>query len=170
MRLETAMKNKLIPLLFSMLLCTGLASGVASAQGRFEHRIPNHGPARIESRGEHGGRAVGPPHVDERGRWVGHEGLDRHLVLAHPWAHGRFTGGFGPRHVFRLVGGGCDRFWFDRFAFTVSPYEVGLGWCDGWLWDRDSVVMYEDPAHVGFYLAYNVRLGRYLHVEYMGGI
>jgi hypothetical protein len=167
------MKSKLMVLLFPVLLFTGLASGVASAQGRSEHRsehqIPHHGPPRVESRGEHGGREAGPPHVDERGRWLGHVGRE-HYVLAHPWAHGRFAGGFGPRHVFRLAGGGCDRFWFNSFAFTVAPYEVGLGWCDGWLWDRDSVVIYDDPAHAGWYLAYNVRLGRYLHVEYLGGI
>jgi hypothetical protein len=169
MRLETAMKTKLIVLLFPVLLFTGLASGVASAQGRSEHRIPHNGPPRIERRGEpHGGHAGGAPYVDGRGRWLGHVGRE-HYVLAHPWAHGRFTGGFGPRHVFRLGGGGCDRFWFDSFAFSVSPYEVGLGWCNGWLWDRDSIVVYEDPGDVGWYLAYNVRLGRYLHVEYLGG-
>jgi hypothetical protein len=160
------MKRTLMLFLFPMLLLTGHAS---AAQGHFEHRIPQRGPSRIETRGEHGGRPAGPPHVDEHGRWFGHEGLDRHLALEHPWAHGRFTGGFGPRHVFRLVGGGCDRFWFDNFAFSVSPYEVGLGWCNGWLWDRDSVVIYDDPAHVGWYLAYNVRLGHYLHVEFLGG-
>jgi hypothetical protein len=148
-------------------------SGAAFAQGRGgEHhmQIPHHGPGRVEGRGVPHGAMSGPPHVDERGRWIGHEGLDRHLVLAHPWAHGRFAGGFGPRHVFRLMGGGCDRFMFGSFAFSVAPYEVGLGFCDGWLWNSDSVVIYEDPAHVGYYLAYNVRLGRYLHVEYLGGI
>ncbi len=167
------MKSKLIVLLFPMLLFTGFASGVASAQGRSEHRSEHQ--IRITARP--GSKAAastadceaGPPHVDERGRWLGHAGRE-HYALEHPWAHGRFSGGFGPRHVFRLAGGGCDRFWFNSFAFTVSPYEVGLGWCDGWLWDRDSVVIYDDPAHAGWYLAYNVRLGRYLHVEYLGGI
>jgi hypothetical protein len=156
--------------LLSLLVLPLMLSGTAFAQGRMEHRIPHHGPPRVEGRGApHGERMVGPPRVDERGRWMGHGGRE-HYVLAHPWTHGRFIGGFGPRHVFRLAGGGCDRFWFDSFAFSVSPYEVGLGWCDGWAWDRDQVVIYEDPADVGWYLAYNVRLGRYLHVEYMGGI
>jgi hypothetical protein len=167
MRLETTMKRHR---LLALLVLPLMLSGTAFAQGRSEHRIPHHGPPRVEGRGApHGERVVGPPRVDERGRWVGHVGRE-HYVLAHPWAHGRFTGGFGPRHVFRLAGGGCDRFWFDSFAFSVSPYEVGLGWCNGWLWDRDSIVVYEDPGDVGWYLAYNVRLGRYLHVQYMGGL
>jgi hypothetical protein len=162
--------RRLISLLILSLSLTGSA---AFAQGRSEHRIPQHGPARMEhGGGSHGEHPGGPPHVDGRGRWIGH-GLgdrDRHFVLAHPWAHGRFAGGFGPRHVFLLAGGGCDRFWFDSFAFSVSPYEMGLGFCNDWLWNRDRVVIYEDPDHVGWYLAYNVRLGRYLHVEYLGGL
>ena len=151
----------------TLLLLPLLLGSPALAQARAEHRIPTRGPAHAAGPG----RAFeGPPHVDGRGRWLGHETgrTDRHFVLVHPWAHGRFTGGFGPRHVFRLVGGGCDRFWFGDFAFSVSPYEMGLGFCNGWLWDRDSVVIYEDPDHAGWYLAYNVRLGHYLHVEYLG--
>ena len=154
----------------TLLMVALLLSSTAFAQGRFEHSIPQRGPARAVAHAGPRGE-TGPPHVDDRGRWLGHETGrgDRHFVLEHPWAHGRFTGGFGPRHVFRLVGGGCDRFWFDSFSFEVSPYEAGLGFCDGWLWNRDSVVIYEDPDHVGWYLAYNTRLGRYLHVEYLGG-
>jgi hypothetical protein len=155
----------------TLLLLPLLFGGTAFTQGRAEHRIPSRGPARVEGREIPGEREAGPPRVDERGRWLGHATgrRDPHFVLEHPWAHGRFTGGFGPRHVFHLAGGACDRFWFNSFAFAVSPYEVGLGFCDGWLWNRDSVVIYEDPDHAGWYLAYNVRLGRYLHVEYLGG-
>lgn len=107
------------------------------------------------------------PHVDGN-KWVGHDTgkNDPHYHLDHPFEHGHFTGGFGPDHRWRLAGGGPGRFWFGGFYFSVAPYDVGF--CDGWLWDSDDVIIYDDPDHIGWYLAYNVRLGTYVHVEYLG--
>jgi hypothetical protein len=110
------------------------------------------------------------PHVHpENDRWVGHESgpSDPHYHVDKPWEHGHFPGTIGARHVWRLHGGDRDRFQVDNFFFQIAPYDYAF--TDGWLWDTDDIVIYDDPDHVGWYLAYNVRLGTYAHVMYLGG-
>jgi hypothetical protein len=109
------------------------------------------------------------PHVHATNdAWVGHESgrNDPHYHLDHPWEHGHFPGPAGARHIFRLHGGNRERFEFDGYFFQVAPYDYD--YVNSWLWDSDDIVIYADPDHDGWYLAYNVRLGTYVHVMYLG--
>ena len=147
--------------------------------------IPAHGPAPARASGpaQRPERAAatenriaadktGHPEVPQvharNDQWVGHDSgrNDAHYQLDHPWAHGRFTGGFGPQHMFVLAGGNRERFWFGNFFWDVAAFDYSI--VADWNWAGDQIVIYEDPDHVGWYLGYNPRLGTYAHVEYLG--
>ncbi len=146
--------------------------------------IPAHGPPPTRAApprpAEGGGRPPGAgapdrdnhpvaPHVHSSDdRWVGHDSgrQDEHYHLDHPWEHGRFPGRIGAHHVWRIGGGNRERFLLDGFFFSVAAFD--FTYCADWLWDSDDIVIYDDPDHQGWYLAYNVRLGTYVHVQYLG--
>jgi hypothetical protein len=149
--------------------------------------IPAHGPTANHgtphTEPAHAAPSAPAPHTNYRDRanhpeaphvhvtnnvWVGHDGgrNDPHYHLQHPWAHGHFGGPIGPQHVWRLGGGARDRFRVGGFYWSVAAYDYD--YTNDWLWDNDDIVIYDDPDHDGWYLAYNVRLGTYVHVEYLG--
>ena len=161
-------------------------AGMGHEQGVGGGHIPQHGPAPVRTAPAPPKKAAAPqpeqrrtfqdapghppaPHVHaENDRWVGHDTgkNDPHYHLDHPWEHGRFTGAIGPQHIWRLHGGNRDRFDIGGFFFQAAPYDYDA--CADWLWDSDDIVIYDDPDHVGWYLAYNTRLGTYVHVMYLG--
>lgn len=139
---------------------------------------PVHGPAPAPR-----GQARAAPVLAERGprpeaarprveheHWIGHEmgPQDRRFHLEHPFASGRYGGPIGHDHAYRLRGwdGPHHRFWVSGAFFGVAPWEVG--YVADWDWASDDVVLYDDPDHPGWYLAYNVRLGTYVHIQYEG--
>ncbi len=156
------------------------ARGPAPSRGPAPQPRGNATQQRGESRGNAPEGAARPtyrdqqdhpeaPHVHaENDRWVGHNTgrSDANYHLDHPWEHGRFGGEIGRNHIYRIEGGGHDRFWFGGFYFGVAPYDYD--YTNDWLWNSDDITIYDDPDHPGWYLAYNVRLGTYAHVQYMG--
>ena len=55
---------------------------------------------------------------------------------------------------------------YDNSDWVVAPYDVPR--CRDWRWDRDRVYVYDDYDHPGWYVLFNSRLGRSVHVEFSG--
>src|SRR3984893_14043574 len=160
--------------------------GMAHEQGVGGGHIPQHGPTptrtppapRKQPQPQQGEQrrtyqdAQGhpaAPHVHaENDRWIGHDTgrNDPHYHVDQPWQHGRFERPIGASHIWRLRGGGRDRFDIGGDYFQVAPYDYG--YVSDWQWDSDDIVLYPDPDHDGWYLAYNPRFGTYVHVTYLG--
>ena len=55
---------------------------------------------------------------------------------------------------------------YDNSNWAVASYDLDR--CRDWEWERDRVYVYDDDHHPGWYLLFNTRLGRYVHVEFSG--
>jgi hypothetical protein len=193
------MKRLIVP---AVLICVSAFAQERMPSGVGGGHIPAHGPTLAQTctpvpatpAGE-GAQAIARPmhfvgddqghpyhpHVDAKDdTWIGHDTCadDPHYHLDHPWAHGRFTGGFGPQHVFTLavdkvplniaewIAVESGRLYFDNYYWLIARYDYDTA--AHWKWAGDRIAIYEDPVHDGWYLAYDPQLGTYTHVEYVG--
>jgi hypothetical protein len=84
----------------------------------------------------------------------------------HPFPHGRYEH-VREHFVVRTFDFRTRRVFFpDRSTWVIAAYDIPR--CRDWYWDRDVVYVYDDDSHPGWYLLFNARLGRYVHVEYFG--
>ena len=52
---------------------------------------------------------------------------------------------------------------YDNSNWVAASYDLDR--CRDWQWDHDQVYVYDDDHHPGWYLLFNARLGRYVHVD-----
>jgi hypothetical protein len=61
---------------------------------------------------------------------------------------------------------GTRRIWLPGGQFEIADWDWGV--TAPWCWTCDQFVVYVDPDHSGWYLLYDVRMGEYVHAEFMG--
>lgn len=106
-------------------------------------------------------------HDDHRAFADHHDYSRERVVPGHTYPHGRYE---QVRHSFAAVSFDVRTrrvVLADHSGWVVAPYDVAR--CRDWRWGDDTVFVYDDDTHPGWYLLFNARLGRYAHVEFLGG-
>jgi Ni/Co efflux regulator RcnB len=92
---------------------------------------------------------------------------DRRFQLDRPFARGRFVRDAGRRYPIARVDFGAGRVWLsDGFGFEIAGWDWPL--TSLWNWRADRFVIEADPDHLGWYLLTDLRLGRSVHVLFLG--
>ena len=112
-------------------------------------------------------------YADRDGIWRRFRDRDRdrddgRYRLARPFEHGRFRF-LGPRYRYPVVRIeiGARRVWLGSgFSFEIAAWD--WPYAEPWCWQCDQFAIYVDPYHPGWYLLWDLRLGRYVHVRYLG--
>jgi hypothetical protein len=171
------MRNLALGLMAAILTMTLAQVAAANPQDRDDDRHDN---------GKHRGR---DKHDDERDRGDRedrhdngrHRGWDNpnnphyrdwdydhdRIVPGRHYPHGRYPDVRGRYVAVRIDYRTRHVFLYDHSDWVVADYDLPR--CRDWAWDRDEVYVYDDDHHPGWYLLFNARLGRYVHVEYFGG-
>ena len=169
------MRRLLALLMAFSALATVPAVGQRPRQPPSQPRAPKEPPKRAkpdakpEVERPRQGRPDDTPHV--RGnRWYGHATPgDPRFHLDRPFEQGRFAGiGRGHRYLVERIDRDAHRIWFPGGSFfEIAPWDWPL--VADWCWTcGDDFIVYDDPDHVGWYLLFDRRSGRYVHVRYLG--
>lgn len=152
----------------------GGGGGIRSAPmggGAYRQSIPRQPAARDGLRGSpiyepfHGGGTV--PYV-RNNNWYGHAApYDARFRLSQPFQYGRFALP-GPSHIYTTsrVDAAARRIWLPGGQFEIADFDWAT--TAPWCWPCDQFVVYPDPDHAGWYLVYDVRMGEYVHAQFLG--
>jgi hypothetical protein len=157
----------------AILLSLGVLPVSALPQGGGDRRDMEKGKGqeKHEGRDKNDHRDQGKHRGEERRDVRGNEHRNwdydhARVTPGRPFPHGRYE--HAREHfVVRSFDFRTRRVFFpDRSSWVIAAYDIPR--CRDWAWDRDDVYVYEDDTHPGWYLLFNARLGRYVHVEYFG--
>jgi hypothetical protein len=161
--------RRLIASFFYLSLAATLAMA-AAPQGRDDHQDNGKHKGQEKHEGDEGDRHDNGNHKGwdnpHNPHYQGWNAEHDRIKPGHAYPYGRYE------HVKEVfVARGIDYrtrrvTLYDNSNWVVASYDLNR--CRDWQWDRDRVYVYDDDHHPGWYLLFNARLGRYVHVEYFG--